>query len=227
MWYTTRQEGFDDPKHTKRGPDLASYVESRTNSTLRVGFLTQALSLGGMFLLFWGFQGLGIFTYDLHYTNESMRSNTVFRAALAFLSFCYMTGSARLLAFQLTLADDAVWARGYRAGSKLFGIASLLDLVSSTMQFVFYLYMANNYDKTWWAHFTSGGYEWTFVAFARVLHAVAFCMFADATFCLEVYHDDGAGGLHAILNSFAFAAAGIAEIAVLFLAHGAAGAVLT
>lgn len=100
------------------------------------------------------------------------------------------------------------WARGYRAGSKILRMATFLDLLSSIMQFIFYLYIAKFYSAKWYAHFLEGGSERIFCSYIRCMHAVCLLLYACAYYLLEVYHDEGAGDLHAYINTVLFFLAG-------------------
>lgn len=101
------------------------------------------------------------------------------------------------------------WARGYRSGSKILRLATFLDLLSSIMQFIFFLYIAKFYKPKWYIHFKEGGPECLFFSYIRCLHAVCLALYAAATYLLEVYHDEGAGDLHAYINSALFGLASI------------------
>lgn len=101
------------------------------------------------------------------------------------------------------------WARGYRAGSKILRLATFMDLLCSVMQFIFYLYIAKFYQPKWYAQFEEGGPERLFFSYIRCMHAVCLLLYAAATYLLEVYHDEGAGDLHAYLNSTLFGFAGL------------------
>eukprot|EP01070_Trichotokara_eunicae_P011625 Trichotokara_eunicae@DN7670_c0_g1_i1.p1 len=83
MWYTTRQEGFDDPRHTQRSPQGvgAGTLEVFGNGVLRFGLFFQVIAILGLCLGYYMCQGTVMFTYDLHYTTDAMRSSTGFQAA--------------------------------------------------------------------------------------------------------------------------------------------------
>lgn len=104
------------------------------------------------------------------------------------------------------------WARGYRAGSKILRLASFLDTISATLQFIFYLYISKFYTKKWYLHFNEGGSEWVFFIFVRLVHAFSCLLYGLACYLLEVYHDEGAGDLHAYINGIMFAFAGLTGI---------------
>ncbi|KAL8437818.1 hypothetical protein ACSSS7_000699 [Eimeria intestinalis] len=154
--------------------------------------------------------------------SESARSSEGFHTALAFFSGLYMLGATYLVCFQALAADDACWARGYRAGSKILRLATFLDLLSSIMQFIFFLYIAKFYKPKWYMHFQEGGPECLFFSYIRCLHAVCLSLYAAATYLLEVYHDEGAGDLHAYINSALFGFASLLEFCVLFIPIGGA-----
>lgn len=84
-----------------------------------------------------------------------------------------------------------------------------MDTVSSTLQFIFYLYVSKFYSKRWYAHLNEGGSELVFMVFTRNIHACACLLYGVACYLLEVYHDEGAGDLHAYLNGVLFVATGV------------------
>ncbi|KAL8448452.1 hypothetical protein Emed_003786 [Eimeria media] len=67
-----------------------------------------------------------------------------------------------------------------------------------------------------------GGPECLFFSYIRCLHAVCLSLYAAATYLLEVYHDEGAGDLHAYINSALFGFASLLEFCVLFVPIGGA-----
>ncbi|CDJ60918.1 hypothetical protein, conserved [Eimeria maxima] len=230
MWFTTRQEGLDDPRPAMRGPclDLPTTVfcggVGGNSFLLRGGFLLQLFSLTGLFISYWASGGAGLFGYELQGMNEAARSSEGLHTALAFFSGLYMLGAAYLVCFQAIAADDACWARGYRSGSKVLRLATFLDLLSSVMQFIFFLYIAKFYKPKWYLQFKEGGPECLFFSYIRCLHAVCLALYGAATYLLEVYHDEGAGDLHAYINSALFGLASLVEFCVLFVPVGGASA---
>ncbi|KAF8822639.1 glideosome-associated protein with multiple-membrane spans GAPM3 [Cardiosporidium cionae] len=217
MWYTTRQEGFDDPRHTKRGPCIN--VQRRTNYFLRIGFTAELIALTALYICYWIYGGSGLFGYDLKGLPEVARLSGKLRWILVFFTGLNLDGALLVLCFQGVLADDTCWARGYRAGSKILKFATFLDVLSSLLQLIFYLYVAKFYSARWFQHFEDGGSEWVFFAFIRILHSFSLIMYAAATYLLEVYHDEGAGDLHAYINSCLVASAGLIEFIVIFLKY--------
>lgn len=227
MWYTTRYEGFDNPKSGfTRTPLNSALLGGIFSGLLRLGFLLEFIGLTGLFISYFGYKGTGFFTYDLWLTSEEQRSHLGFRNCLVLFSGLYLLGALCLLLFQAVLSDDASWARGYRAGAKLLGNATFLDVVGATLQFIFYAYMSNHYDKTWWAQFTGGGVEWLVFALARLIHALGALFYASALFLLEVYHDQGTNDWHGVLNAFLFTGTALMELLVLTVMDGATGVVL-
>lgn len=227
MWHTTRYEGFDDPKHSKRGPAGVATLQGVFSALLRTGFLLQLIGLTTLLLVYYAYKGTGIFTYDLIFTTEEQRDTPGFRLWLEIASGIQLIGALYILCFQAVLADDASWARGYRAGAKLLGNAAFFDVLARTVQFIIYAYMDAHYDKVWWKQFSSGGAEWLVSALARLLHAFSLFYYASALFLLEVYHDNGTNDWHGILNCFLFTVAGIAEIVVLAVTRSAVAVVLS
>merc|ERR1711977_50436 len=101
--------------------------------------------------------------------------------------------------FQYCLADDAAWARGYRAGSKVLSAAVLLDCISQSMQFAAFLWIYKNYSDQWWdQNYSQGGVEWLFLGGARILSGMAMKTYGGAIFLLEAYHDEGTNEWHAV-----------------------------
>lgn len=210
MWYTTRYEGFDAPKFSNRGPTGHALVQTFSSGLLRTGFLLKWIGLTGLIVAYYMYEGRGLFTYDLKETSEAQRDTQGFRCSLACFQLIQSLGALYLLFFQTLLADDASWSRGYRAGSKMLSNAAFLDVASSTLQFIIYVYMDTHYDKVWWNHFTSGGTEWLISTLARLLNAFSLLYYASGLFLLEVYHDNGTNDWHGVLNAFIFTVAGIA-----------------
>lgn len=209
MWYTTRYEGFDTTKGCSTTRKGSAIVQVLSAGLLRVGFLCKWIGVTGLILIYYVYEGTGLFTYDLKETTENQRENDTFLGWLAFFQFIQLIGSLYLLLFQTSISDDASWARGYRAGSKTFGTAAFLDLISNTLQFIVYVYMASHYDKAWWFQFTSGGTEWLISTLARLINSFSLLYYASALFLLEVYHDHGTNDWHGVLNCFIFTVAGI------------------
>jgi len=219
MYYSTRQEGFDDPRPTLRGPcfDLGGLCAGGSGSCfLRSGFLLQFVSLSALFLSYWINGGWGLFGYELDGMNEEARNASAFRITMAFWSGVYLLGSVSLMFFQATLSDDACWARGFRAGSKVFRLGAFFDVLSSIMQFIFYLYISKFYTEKWYTHFLEGASERVFFSYIRCMHAIALFLFGAATYLMEVYHDEGAGDLHAYINTILFFVSGTIEFFVMF-----------
>lgn len=209
MWYTTRYEGFDGPKYSTRTPSGIAAIQGILSALLRTGFLLKLVGVTGLVLSYYIYEGTGFFTYDLKDTTEEQRGMTGFRCSLVVFCGIHLCGALYLLLFQTLLADDASWARGYRAGSKMLGNAAFLDLVSSTLQFMIFVYMDTHYDEPWWYQFTSGGVEWLIYALARLLQSFSLLFYASGLFLVEVYHDNGTNDWHGVLNAFLFTAASI------------------
>lgn len=218
MWFTTRQDNLDDGVHTNRGPCVQ--ISGLFGTMLRIGFFLEFISLTFLFLTYWSNGGKGLFNYDLRGMKDEYRMDESFRNSLAVWSGLYLIGAMFIMSFQVLLADDTCWARGYRAGSKILRLASFLDTISATLQFIFYLYISKFYTRKWYVHFNEGGSEWVFFIFVRLVHAFACLLYGLATYLLEVYHDEGAGDLHAYINGVAFVLAGLTEIFVIFCNSG-------
>ncbi|EAN32152.1 hypothetical protein TpMuguga_04g00798 [Theileria parva strain Muguga] len=220
MWLSTRKDHLDDGAPPNRAPCVS--FGGFFNSSLRMGFGLQFLALLSLNFVYYSFNGKGVFSYDLSGLPEETRLDPSFRFYTTTASMVYMLGSLSLVCFQVLLADDTCWARGYRSGSKILRLATFLDTVSSTLQFIFYLYVSKFYSKRWYAHLNEGGSELVFMVFTRNIHACACLLYGVACYLLEVYHDEGAGDLHAYLNGVLFVATGVMEFAVLlFNVNGA------
>lgn len=226
MFYTTRYDGYDTQHIYEKTTWGSVVIQALSSGLLRLGVLLKWIGLTGLLFSYYIYEGQGLFTYDLKDTTEAQRELQGFRCSLTAFQFVHLLGALYLLGFQTFLADDASWSRGYRAGSKMFGTAATFDVISSTLQFIIYVYMDNYYDKTWWAHFTSGGAEWLISTLARLLNAFALFYYASGFFLLEVYHDNGTNDWHGVLNAFILTFAGIAEISVLVLSEGSISIVL-
>ncbi|CDR97339.1 hypothetical protein, conserved [Babesia bigemina] len=218
MWFTTRKDHLDDGIPPSRAPSVSfNFI---FNNTLRMGFGMQLLGFVGMNLVYFAYGGKGLFTYNLVGLPEASRLDEGFRSHITTFAMIYMLGSLSLLCFQVLLADDTCWARGYRSGSKILRLATFLDAFSSTMQFIFYLYISKFYTQRWFAHLNDGSSELVFFVFTRIMHAFACFLYGLACYLLEVYHDEGAGDLHAYLNGVCFVLTGCAELMVLVFQKG-------
>lgn len=218
MWFTTRQDGLDDGCHTNRGPCVQ--INGLFGTTLRIGFFLEFIALTFLFMNHWTNGGRGLFSFDLKNINDENRIDQTFRNSLALWTGLYLIGAIFIMSFQVLLADDTCWARGYRAGSKILRLASFLDTISATLQFIFYLFISKFYTRKWYVHFNEGGSEWVFFIFVRLVHAFACLLFGLSAYLLEVYHDEGAGDLHAYINGVLFVLAGLTEILVVFCNSG-------
>ncbi|CAG9476250.1 glideosome associated protein with multiple membrane spans 3, putative [Plasmodium vivax] len=218
MWFTTRQDGLDDNCHTNRGPCFQ--ISGFFGTTLRIGFFLEFIALTFLFMAYWSSGGKGLFSYDLKNMKDEYRLDQTFRNSITLWSGVYLIGAIFIMSFQVLLADDTCWARGYRAGSKILRLASFLDTISATLQFIFYLYISKFYTRKWYVHFNEGGSEWVFFIFVRLVHAFSCLLYGLAAYLLEVYHDEGAGDLHAYINGVMFAFAGLTEIFVIFCNSG-------
>ncbi|UKJ89963.2 hypothetical protein MACJ_003220 [Theileria orientalis] len=213
MWLSTRKDHLDDGAPPNRAPCVS--FGGFFNNSLRAGFGLQLLSLLALNFVYYSYNGKGVFSFDVSGVPEETRLDPSFRFYMAAGSLVYLMGSLSLVFFQVLLADDTCWARGYRSGSKILRLATFLDTVSATLQFIFYLYMSKFYSKRWFNHLNEGGSELVFLVFTRNIHAAACLLYGVASYLLEVYHDEGAGDLHAYLNGVLFVATGASEMAVL------------
>lgn len=218
MWVTSRRDHLDDGVPPSRAPSVS--LNLIFNCSLRLGFGMQLIGFLGLNLVYLAYGGKGVFTYDLTGVPEDSRLDERFRAYLTTFTMIYMLGALSLMSFQVLLADDTCWARGYRSGSKILRLATFLDTVSSTMQFIFYLYISKFYTERWFVHLNEGGSELVFFVFTRIMHAFACLLYGLACYLLEVYHDEGAGDLHAYLNGVCFVLTGCSELMVLVLHKG-------
>jgi len=213
MWYTTRTEGFDTAVHKNRAPFLHEYISQKINASLRMAFGQRLISMIGLFISYYAFKGKTLFAYDMSSTSEEMRSNPNY-----LLNNCIWQGLGVLsvmyfACYHFCLADDAAWARGYRAGSKFLGAAIMLDAIVQMSQLSSYIWLYKHYSEQWWIHnFGSGGIEWLFISGSRILSGMALTLYAFAFFLLEVYHDEGTNEWHAVFNLFLFSVAGFAEM---------------
>lgn len=189
MWYTARYEGFDAPRRKASAPRLADIYTCLLSYTLRCGFLLKWIGLTGLMVSYHYFGGLGFFTYNLIDTTEEQRNMFNFRRCLIAFEFICFFGSAQLLIFQACLSDDVTCARGFRSGSKLFGVGVFFDLISNIIQFAVYLHLYLDYTKEWWLQATIDGVEVSFLTLSRLFHAFALLYLAFGAFLLEAYYD--------------------------------------
>lgn len=221
MWIATRHEGFDDPVKGKRHQYLnkrtSDLIERCSQAYLRSGLLMKFLSLIIFLLNHVAYGGKGIFTWDLNNTDAEMRGTSRFRSIVTFASALYFLGAIFIGFFQYSLADDAAWSRGYRAGSKLLSYASFLDISSSAMYLAWACNFCTNYTDNYWHYFITGSIDWLFFGSSRVIQGFSLILMGCALFLLEVYHDTGTNDWHAPLNLFLFTICGFTDIVSLLL----------
>jgi len=212
MWYTTRTEGFDATIPKNRAPFLHDYLASRLGTSLRCGLGYKLLALLGFYLCYYAFEGRKIFSFNLAYTTENMRNSNSHNALNILFQTINMVSAIWICIHWQCLSDDAAWARGFRAGSKILGSAATLDTISQSAQLAAFVWLFQNYSDNWWDHnYSMGGVEWYFLGGARAISAAANLLYGLSFFLLEVYHDDGTNEWHACLNLCLYAIAGLHE----------------
>merc|ERR1711936_615077 len=145
--YSTEKTVFDNTK-TKPTDSLLYYLEVVLGQTLRVGFGMKFLShfLCLMPILEFG-TGAKIIAPQLVNASDEQINDPFFRFTRLVSSLTGLFGAICLCLFSFTISDDAGWARGFSAGSKLFRTGALFDLLGSILNSVFSLYMFNQYSE--------------------------------------------------------------------------------
>ncbi|KAH8739457.1 cytochrome c oxidase subunit III [Cryptosporidium ryanae] len=209
MWLSTRVENVDTGIAAKQGPSLP--IENMFNTFLRMGLLFEFLCYFGLTLISYNY------TNNLTFNYHSLGEILVQGNAPKYISFCFflgIIGSIYLMVFQLLLADDTCFARGYVTGSKIIKVATLLDFIGKTIGFVFTLQLGGTTDleTAFNMAVAQGGVEINFLTFGQMLCGIAFILFGLGFLLLELFQDEGVGSTYGYINFIVFSASGIAII---------------
>ena len=229
MWYTTRHEGYDGDTGARKSHQWLSgeMLERYLGSQLRIGFLIRLITAFAVNIGYYAFGGTRVFTWGLEFTTEHMRAETNYIPYLAVWTGIALWSGMHLACFHAFLSDDAAWARGFRAGSKAFGVAIFFDMVGLVLQLVAYVWISANYSELWWENYTTGGVDWLYFAVCKILFGIKFLCMAPAIALLEIYHDEGTSDWHGLMNAFLLCAGGLSYlVAVFFPAESGLGIVL-
>lgn len=189
--------------------------------SLRLGFLCQLISFAIFYTGYFTCGGRGLFSLSLENLQDDVAQHTFFRASLVIGSFVHLLGTVLLSIFQIFLADDAAWSRGYRAGSKWISYATLYGTCADVLQCVLYLHIALHYSPALITQSTGGGSEWLLFTFTRILYAIAAFQYGQGFFLIEVYHDQGTSAFLGAALLVAYVATGCLDIlGIGFLAPG-------
>ncbi|KAF7457789.1 putative glideosome associated protein with multiple membrane spans 3 [Cryptosporidium felis] len=206
MWLSTRVENVDTGIATKQGPSIP--IENSFNTLLRMGLLLELFCFLGLTLI--GYNYTNQLSINFHSLGELLVQGN----APKYISLCFflgILGSLYLMAFQILLADDTCFARGYVTGSKIIKIATLLDLVGKTISFVFTMQLGGSTDleSAFNMAVAQGGVEINFLIFGQVLCGIAFVSYGLGFLLLELFQDEGVGNSYGYINFLAFSASGI------------------
>ncbi|KAJ1613148.1 cytochrome c oxidase subunit III [Cryptosporidium canis] len=206
MWLSTRVENVDTGIATKQGPSIP--IEGVFNTLLRMGLIFELICYLGLTLISYNY------TNQLSINYHSLGEILVQGNAPKYISFCFfmgIVGSLYLMSFQLLLADDTCFARGYVTGSKIIKIATLLDFIGKTIGFVFTMQLGGNTDleSAFNAAVAQGGVEINFLTFGQILCGIAFVSYGLGFLLLELFQDEGVGNTYGYINFIAFSASGI------------------
>ncbi|CAD49269.1 hypothetical protein PFAG_00810 [Plasmodium falciparum Santa Lucia] len=211
----------DDDTPSPRGENHTPFVGYFSSHLLRTGFFLQCVSLVLMFVFYWAFGGTGIFIFDLYAGPECVKVSSTFHLTISILMALYLLGTLYIAMFQVFVADNSKWCRGFRAGSKLLSAAVTLDLLSSILRLVQYLYAYFYMSMRWWARYQQTKSDWTLLHFGSIVHSFALFIYGAAFFYMEAYHDEGTYEELAWSNLTLFKLAGLAELIMVFSGFGA------
>lgn len=204
-----------------RGETHTPFVGFFSSKLLRSGFALQSASLSLMFIFYWAFGGTGIFVFDLYAAPESVKISRPFHLTISALMGLYLLGTLYIAMFQVFVTDNSKAVRGFRAGSKILSAAVTLDLLSSMLRLVQYLYAYFYMSMKWWTRYQQTKADWIFFQFGSFTNSFALTMYGAALFYLEAYHDEGTSEEIAWTNLILFFLAGLAELLMVFTGYGA------
>ncbi|KAF8822760.1 multi-pass transmembrane protein [Cardiosporidium cionae] len=220
--YQQKMDFADDEMGVSpRGEDHTAMITYFSSSLLRTGFTLQAGSLFFMLVFYIAFGGYGVFIFDIYASPESVRISSAFHLIVSILMAIYLLGVLYIGFFQVFVADNSKWSRGFRAGSKSLSAAVALDLISSSLRFIQYLYAYFFMEIKWWARYQQTKAEWALFQFGSILNVVALLLYGAALFYMEAYHDEGTHEETAWTNLLLFSLAGFAELLMIFSGYGA------
>lgn len=215
------QYPIDEDSPSPRGESHTPFIGYFSSHLLRTGFFLQCVSLILMFIFYWAFGGNGIFVFDLYAGPECVKVSSAFHLIISILMAIYLLGTLYIAMFQVFVADNSKWCRGFRAGSKLLSAAVTLDLLSSILRLVQYLYAYFYMSMRWWARYQQTKSDWTLLHFGSIVHSFALFIYGAAFFYMEAYHDEGTYEELAWSNLTLFKLAGLAELLMVFSGFGA------
>lgn len=211
----------EEESPSPRGESHTPFIGYFSSHLLRTGFFLQCVSLLLMFIFYWVFGGTGIFVFDLYAGPECVKVSSAFHLTISILMAIYILGTLYIAMFQVFVADNSKWCRGFRAGSKLLSAAVTLDLLSSILRLVQYLYAYFYMSMRWWARYQQTKSDWTLLHFGSIVNSFALFIYGAAFFYMEAYHDEGTYEELAWSNLTLFKMAGLAELLMVFSGFGA------
>ncbi|GBE60252.1 hypothetical protein BOVATA_017450 [Babesia ovata] len=204
-----------------RGEQHTPMVGFFSSKLLRTGITLQCTALALMFIFYWAFGGNGIFVFDLYAAPESVKISRPFHLTVSSLMALYLLGTFYVAMFQVFVSDNSKAVRGFRAGSKILSAAVTLDLISSMLRLVQYIYAYFYMSMKWWTRYQQTKADWIFFQFGSFTNSFALVMYGAAFFYLEAYHDEGTSEEIAWTNLVLFCLAGLTELLMVFTGYGA------
>lgn len=204
-----------------RGEQHTPLVGFFSSKLLRTGLTMQCVALTLMFIFYWSFGGNGIFVFDLYAAPESVKISSSFHLTVSSLMAVYLLGTFYIAMFQVFVSDNSKAVRGFRAGSKILSAAVTLDLLSSMLRLVQYIYAYFYMSMKWWTRYHQTKADWIFFQFGSFTNSFALVMYGAAFFYLEAYHDEGTSEEMAWTNLVLFGLAGLTELLMVFTGYGA------
>ncbi|ORM39338.1 uncharacterized protein BXIN_2941 [Babesia sp. Xinjiang] len=204
-----------------RGEQHTPMVGFFSSKLLRSGLTFQCSALTLMFIFYWAFGGNGVFVFDLYAAPESVKISRPFHLTVSSLQALYLLGTFYVAMFQVFVSDNSKAVRGFRAGSKILSAAVTLDLISSMLRLVQYIYAYFYMSMKWWTRYQQTKADWIFFQFGSFTNSFALVMYGAAFFYLEAYHDEGTSEDVAWTNLVLFCLAGLTELLMVFTGYGA------
>ncbi|GFE54264.1 conserved hypothetical multi-pas transmembrane [Babesia ovis] len=204
-----------------RGEQHTPMVGFFSSKLLRSGLTMQCTALTLMFIFYWAFGGNGIFVFDLYAAPESVKISRPFHLTVSSLQAIYLLGTFYVAMFQVFVSDNSKAVRGFRAGSKILSAAVTLDMISSMLRLVQYIYAYFYMSMKWWTRYQQTKADWIFFQFGSFTNSFALVMYGAAFFYLEAYHDEGTSEEVAWTNLVLFCLAGLTELLMVFTGYGA------
>lgn len=218
-------EGMHLPYST-RGDEYSDSVSCFVFPALRMGFILQAISLALVLCIYHGHGGSNSFNFDLYNFTNGLRISMAFAFAVSICLLGYLAGTMNLLVFQSFLMDNGKFSRGFRAGSKIFNTALLLDMLSTSFRLLSFTYGYHFLQSRWWTHYTQTKADFTLFNAGALLHGTGLICYGVGIHYMEGYHDEGSYEEFGWAAMMLYGLSGLMEITTVLLGWGACAPVI-